>query len=207
MLPELPFKHHQTFRNCFLSFLCLPPCSSMLHMMRWDRLLFNRWFSDFQARYLVWLMLYSACLSPRCSLSLSLSSPRISVIYAYELICKISFSLSLNGLIKTSVHKVLTTFCCSLNISVNPVFSFEFGWLSLHVLLWFLNAAHLVIDEVHGLYESVLIFSKCFFFFYEHMLKLVFLHFGFSVSETTGGSEWQICSCLGDFCGSYRDWT
>lgn len=47
----------------------------------------------------------------------------------------IFLSLSLNGLIKTSVHKVLTTFCCSLNISVNPVFSFEFGWLSLHSLV------------------------------------------------------------------------
>lgn len=45
-----------------------------------------------------------------------------------------NISFSFNGLINTSVHKVLTTFC-SLNISVNPVFCFEFGWLSQHVLL------------------------------------------------------------------------
>ncbi len=72
------------------------------------------------------------------------------------------------------------------------------------LFLWFLNAAHLVINEAHGLYESVLIFPK---FgknvaIYEHMLRFVFLCFGFSGSETTASSGWQICSCWGIFVES-----
>lgn len=36
--------------------IIIPPCSPILHMMKKDRLSLNRWFSDFHARCLVWLM-------------------------------------------------------------------------------------------------------------------------------------------------------
>ncbi len=129
VLTELPFKHHQTFKKLLSVFaIIIPPCSSILQMMRRDRLSLNRWFSDFQARCLVWLMLYSACLPtsfftlPQNECNLCLWADMLNI------------SFSFNGLINTSVHKVLTTFC-SLNISVNPVFCFESGWLSQHVVL------------------------------------------------------------------------
>ncbi len=111
-----------------------------------------------------------------------------------------NISFSFNGLINTSVHKVLTTFC-SLNISVNPVFCFEFGWLSQHVVRVVSQCSPFC--HQWGTWSWTWIsfdFPKIwerFSYLWAHILRFVFLCFGFSGSETTASSGWQMCFCWG----------